>query len=127
MEEELRALSEELRSCDRDLAGRRRVDAGLRSRIVTTVRRLRQAGWRWRPMAEALDVGESQLHRWVATAPESAFAEVDLVSDETDKEAGKVGAATLTLVTPSGFELHGLSFGQAQSLLVSLASGGLGR
>jgi len=122
MEEELRGLAGELKACHRDRAGRRRVDADLRCRIVATARRLREAGWRWRSMAEALEVSASQLHRWVATTPEAAFAAVEVVADEGCGESDRACSDGLTLVTPSGFELRGLSFEQAETLLVSLVS-----
>jgi hypothetical protein len=56
----------------------------------------------------------------VATAPIASFAEVELASSSEDASQAAAGGEGLILKMPSGVELHGLSYEQAQSLLTSL-------
>lgn len=112
----------ELRRAVADLGPKqagRRVPVRLRSRLVAIVRSRRAAGHSLSALADALGLAAETLSRWLAAPAPEAVAGVDrplpvlVTSPATPPTA-------LTLITPSGYRVEGLSLAAAAELLARL-------
>ena len=97
----------------------RRVPQRLRERMLVAIRRRHQGGASLRQLGEALGLTAETLRRWLDTVDEAASATprptpVALV-DTPDQTR-----TVLSLVTPSGFRVEGLSVETAAELLARL-------
>ncbi len=110
----------ELRRAVSDLGPKRpgrRVPAALRTRLMAVVRERRSGGTSLRDLADSLGLSGETLTRWMSrqgAAPERT-AERPLPVVVTS-----LPAAALTLVTPGGFRVEGLSVASVAELLARL-------
>lgn len=110
----------ELRRAVSDLGPKRpgrRIPAALRVRLVALVRERQGAGASLRDLADSLGLSTETLTRWMATRPAALErgAERPLPVVVTSSPA-----AALTLVTPGGFRVEGLSVASVAELLARL-------
>jgi transposase-like protein len=109
----------ELRRAVSDLGPKRpgrRIPAGLRARLMTTVHERRRGGAGVRELADALGLSVETLMRW-----SSARGASPTTTDERPLPVVVASpVASLTLVTPGGFRLEGLSVAAAADLLARL-------
>ena len=102
----------------------------LRRRLESEARRLRdEHELTWYQVGERLGVRGETLERWLRVAPPaSKMIPVRLVSDDGDDRASSTRAAKpakrpteLTVVSPSGWRVEGLTLKNAARLLKALA------
>lgn len=94
----------------------------LRDRVARYVRERREAGETWARLAAQLGVSHAALRSWTRVLAEPGFLPVHVVEradePETTPPAQVVeDRSQLTLVSPRGFHLHGLSLRDASTLL----------
>lgn len=93
-----------------------RVPPALRAAIATYARDERAAGASCGAIAERLGVSAESIRRWAFTEPvrgDSALVPVHVVAE--------AAATTLTVWSPTGYRVDGLSVGEAAELLRRLA------
>ncbi len=97
----------------------KRFPAEIRSQVLRVVEVERSKGMTWRKIAEQLGVTQQKLFRWRrqerSGRPANAFVPVRIV--EARKSTPAEG---LSLVTPSGYRLEGLTLESAANLLARL-------
>jgi len=109
-------MDKEAATLRRDLArvetGRgRRYPAELRARVVTWAQRRRAAGARWEEVKRELGQQFDTVRRWCVDHGETkALVPVRVV-------ATQVPSRTLSVVSPAGFRIDGLSAAEAAALL----------
>lgn len=115
-------MTRELALLKRDISrlerGRgRRISAALRERAVAWALSQRQAGASWVGIAQELGLGLDTVRRWCLpqkpTAVSRSLLPVKVV--ESTAERG-----TLSLLSPNGFRVEGLTLTEAASLLKAL-------
>ena len=122
MRESLESLATELRRhrVGRDLQGVR-YPLELRHRAVAACERCLASGESVAWVAAQLGIAPGSLERWRGSAPleSGSFRRVEIVDGEDgDRDAGSV-----TVVTPSGYRIEGLSPDQAAQFLVAVDAG----
>jgi hypothetical protein len=90
-----------------------RTPAGLREEIVAWASGLRSSGHGIGEIAAAIGLSESALRRWMT--PTEADGKMRRVSVRGSH--GSLVGAALSLVTPAGYRLEGLSIDQAVEVL----------
>jgi hypothetical protein len=99
-----------------------RLPETIRQQVLAYVERGRGAGVRWRALAAAVHLSVSTIHRWrwstEASLPVSALVPVALAPTGA---AGPSNGSSLTLVTPSGHRIEGLTVHDAMVVVRALA------
>jgi len=91
----------------------RRVPPQLRARLTAAARKLRSGGASWVAIGEALGVTGETARRWCASASTgTALVPVQVAEPEEQP---------VSLVSPSGYRVEGLSLEQAAKLLRALS------
>jgi transposase-like protein len=112
---ELRDLRHRLAAVPRGRG--RRFPAALRDRILAWTSERRARGDEWRELSRALDIPAQTLQRWATPRPErerSVALRPVAVSDEPLSR-------TVTVVSPSGLRIEGVTIADAITILQGLA------
>lgn len=90
----------------------------LREQIVATTRMLRDGGWTWAAIGEALGMSPKELprtvRRWEGRSRAASARPVRIVEKPTGP------ASPLTLMSPTGWRIEGLTVDTAAALLAKL-------
>lgn len=97
----------------------KRYAPALRQQIVETTRLLRDGGWKWQAISEALGLSEKALRglmgRWEEREQAADVRPVHVVSPARPRATSK-----LTLTSPTGWRIEGLTVDTAAALLAKL-------
>jgi hypothetical protein len=111
MDGEARKLRGEVRRLGKARPGRR-FPRVLKARLVSACGRLRAAGHSVDQIAEMLGISAESARRWSAGPKATALVAVRVTADDA--------RATLTLVTPAGHRVEGLTVQSAAELVRAL-------
>jgi transposase-like protein len=94
----------------------RRYSEALRARILEVVRARREEGASWAQLSEQLGVSLESLRRWCVGAPPKAAPRMRRVRVVAEPKA----PSTVSVVSPSGHRVEGLTLEQVIALLRAL-------
>jgi hypothetical protein len=84
----------------------------LKSQAIAWAQAERRAGESWKKIAEATGVHATTLRAWCKHGGEARMRRVQVVKDQA--------APTLSVVSPSGYKIEGLTLSEATALLGKL-------
>lgn len=126
---EVLELRRELSEVPRDRARRCRYSPALRARVAQCVMERRASGVRVPDLAQALGLADNQLYKWMKAVNQASFRPVQVVSGERagasvavdrNREGAPLPLSTLSLVSPGGWRIEGLSLWEVRQLLPEL-------
>lgn len=84
----------------------------LKAQAVSLAKAERRAGVSWKTIAEGIGVHAKTLRDWCTSAGETRMHRVQVVKEKA--------ASTLSVVSPTGYRMEGLSLEQATALMAKL-------
>ena len=97
-----------------------RIPPAVRERVVAYARVARARGVSWRRIANCVGLSTAGVQRFAQARPTRPQASLVPVVVQASPEEGLAAAAGLSLLTPSGHRLEGLSLEQALVLVQAL-------
>ncbi len=90
-----------------------RYSSELKSLAVEHCHAERQAGCSWADLSAQLGVSTLTLSRWLGAAPTTGFRPVVVIDDQEPSQVSLGEGNGLTVTTPGGLRIEGLSWPQA--------------